>query len=173
MALGGVLATASASATSSCSAPLIATSARFSAGLIAPGVRGSAPPESARAAEMLLTLRDPRFAALVFGLAIPASVLFQAYISYLVAPLRLLPRLDRNPPILMIFFLAALAAGPLGGRLAEAGVPAGLTALNWAALAGTSLVLVSTPPGISPRAWRCSGPAPAMGWSAAPRCPWR
>ena len=132
------------------SAGLIATSALLSAGLIAPGVgRSASLTVRPRLREMLLTLRDARFAALVFGLAIPANVLLQAFISYLVA-LTLDSFGASTADIgrtLMLYFLAAVVVGPLGGRLVEAGVPAGLTALIGAALAGIALVVVATAPG--------------------------
>ena len=131
------------------SAGLIATSALLSAGLIAPGVgRSASLTVRPRLREMLRTLRDARFAALVFGLAIPANVLLQAFISYLVA-LTLDSFGASTADIgrtLMLYFLAAVVVGPLGGRLVEAGVPAGLTALIGAALAGVALVVVATAP---------------------------
>ena len=127
------------------SAALIAISALLSARFIAPGIaKSDAQSGRPELKEILATLRNGRFTALVFGLAIPANVLLQAFISYLVA--LTLDSLGASIAdigrTLMLYFLGVIVVGPLGGRGAEAGLPVGLIALFGAALAGASLTLV-------------------------------
>ncbi len=124
------------------SAALIAMSMLLSARFIAPGVvknaRGGA---TLSLAAIVAPLRVKRFAALVFGLAIPANVLLQAFISYLVALTfdsfgASTADISRA---LMLCYLGILLAGPLGGRLSEAGIPVGQVALAATLLAGVAL----------------------------------
>lgn len=127
------------------SAALIAISALLSARFIAPGIaKSDAQSGRPELKEILATLRNGRFTALVFGLAIPANVLLQAFISYLVA--LTLDSLGASIAdigrTLMLYFLGVIVVGPLGGRGAEAGLPVGLIALFGAVLAGASLTLV-------------------------------
>lgn len=131
------------------SATLIAFSAVLSARLIArDAARSDGQVQHLRARDILATLRNAHFSALVFGLAIPANVLLQAFISYLVA--LTLDALGASTAdigrALMVYFLAVIAVGPLGGRAAEAGFPVGLIALSGAALAGASLTLTAASP---------------------------
>jgi hypothetical protein len=97
---------------------------------------------------MFHTLRDRRFAALVFGIAIPANVLLQAFVSYLGA--LTLNALGASTAdigrTLMLYFLCIAAVGPLGGRLAEAGASAIVIVLAGATMAGASLTLVALSP---------------------------
>jgi MFS family permease len=133
------------------SAGLVATSVALSGRLIGPGVHGTGGGgERPRMGEMLQTLMDRRFAALIFGLVVPAGVVLQAFLSYLAA--LTLDSLGASTAdigrILMIFVLAVCAVGPLGGRLSQAGIPPNLTALAGASLAGASLTLVSVAPSV-------------------------
>jgi predicted MFS family arabinose efflux permease len=132
------------------SAGLIAASVALSARLIPPAVRGAEARDRPRLADMLGTLRDRRFAAMIFGLAIPAGITLQAFASYLAA--LTLDSLGVSTAdigrILTMFMLAVVAAGPLGGRLASAGVPVGPGAFAGAVLAGLSLLPVAISPGV-------------------------
>lgn len=66
-------------------------------------------------------LRNHRFAALVFGIAIPANILLQAFISFLVAlELNALGASTADTGrILMTYFLAIVFVGPAAPRLLE------------------------------------------------------
>ncbi|HEX6144763.1 MAG TPA: MFS transporter [Geminicoccaceae bacterium] len=87
-------------------------------------------------------LRDRTFAALVLGIAIPAGVLLQAFVAYLVA--LTLDDLDASTAdigrTLMLYFLAIALVGPLAGRAAEAWAPVSAIASTGAFLSGASLL---------------------------------
>ncbi len=132
------------------SAGMIAVSALLSAWLIAPGVgKGVEESERLSLGAMLAPIHNWRFAALVFGLAVPANVLLQAFISYLVA--LTLDALGASTAdigrTLMLYFLGVILFGPLGGRLAEAGVAVSHIAMAGAALAGAGLLAFAVWPG--------------------------
>jgi predicted MFS family arabinose efflux permease/HAMP domain-containing protein len=94
---------------------------------------------------ILATMRNQRFAALVFGIAIPTGVVVQAFISYTVA--LTLDSLGASSAdigrTLMIYFLAIALVGPLAGRAAERGVPVPAIAMSGGFLAGVSLFAVA------------------------------
>lgn len=98
---------------------------------------------------ILATMRNRRFAVLVFGIAIPAGVVVQAFISYMVA--LTLDSLGASSAdigrTLMIYFLAIALIGPLSGRAAEGGFPVPALALSGGLLAGISLLAVAVWPG--------------------------
>lgn len=149
-ALGGVLADRLGQANVFLlSATLIVISALLILWFVAPtgssetaaAVRVARPP-------ILATMRNRRFAVLVFGIAIPAGVVVQAFISYMVA--LTLDSLGASSAdigrTLMIYFLAIALVGPVAGRVAEGGVPLPAMALSGAFLAGTSLLAVAVWP---------------------------
>jgi MFS family permease len=84
-------------------------------------------------------LRSVRFSALVFGIAIPANVLTQAFISFLVA--LHMEALDASASdtgrILMAYFLAVALVSPVAGRFSEYRLQPTHVALTGALLAGT------------------------------------
>ncbi len=89
-------------------------------------------------------LHSLRFAALVFGVAIPANILMQAFISFLVA-------LQLNAigasaadigRILMTYFLAIALVGPVAPRLFEHRISPTYVGLLGAVLSGISLSVV-------------------------------
>jgi predicted MFS family arabinose efflux permease len=151
VALGGVLADRlGPSNVFLVSAALIATSALLSWWLIAPEIGRSrqemAP--SDRVAKWR-ALADPRLAALIFGIAIPAAVVLQAFVSYLAA-------ITMNAQgasaaeigrILMLYFVAVMGVSPLAGRLQDLlRLPGAVLCLAGAALAGLALVPVALAP---------------------------
>jgi len=99
-------------------------------------------------APIISVLRNRHFAILVFGIAIPANVLLQAFISYLVA--LSLSSLGASPAdigrTLMIYFTAVAIVGPFGGRAAERGVPVSMIAQAGGLIAGFSLLAVALSP---------------------------
>mgnify|MGYP000100221006 CR=1 FL=1 len=125
------------------SAALIAVSTMLSAWFIAPGVATSAGANGSFSLKAIVApLRNARFSALVFGLAIPANVLLQAFISFLVA--LVLNSLGASTAdigrTLMLYFLGVIVTGPVGGRLVEAGLPVVSVALVGSGLAGAALI---------------------------------
>jgi len=127
------------------SAVLIAVSALLAVWFIAPGAAKTDPGEGRlEITKVLATLKSARFSALVFGLAVPANVLLQAFISYLLA--LTLDSLGASTSdigrTLMLYFLGIIVASSLGGRAAEAGLSVGLLALLGSLLAGASLSFV-------------------------------
>ncbi len=98
---------------------------------------------------LIASLRNVRFALLVFGVTIPASVLLQAFLSYLVA--LTLDDLGASTAdigrTLMTYFIAAALCSTLAGRGAERGVPREIIALSGQLLAGSALLLAAAWPG--------------------------
>lgn len=98
------------------------------------------------------TISCRRFAALVFGIAIPAGIVLQAFIAYLVA-LTLdaagasVADIGRT---LMLYFLAVALVGPLAGRIIEAGRTPAQLAFAGAAVTATTLLLAGSLPGQLP-----------------------
>jgi MFS family permease len=88
-------------------------------------------------------LRSYRFSALVFGIAIPANVILQAFISYLVA--LYLNELGASAAdtgrILMVFFLMIALMGPATARITDARFNPTLVAVLGAILSGVSLMI--------------------------------
>ncbi|MDC1287335.1 MFS transporter [Gammaproteobacteria bacterium] len=86
-------------------------------------------------------LRSLRFASLVFGIAIPANVLLQAFISYLVA--LQLDALGASAAdigrVLMTYFLALALIGPMAPRLFESRFHPTQVCLFGALLSGLAL----------------------------------
>ena len=132
------------------SAALVATSAMLALWFVKP-VAGSRQVDSLKSSKMpiLAALRDMHFASLVFGVAIPANVLLQAFICYLVT--LSLSALGAPPAdigrTLMIYFIAVAIFGSFGGRVAERGVSVTLIALAGSLVAGLSLLPVAFGPG--------------------------
>jgi MFS family permease len=143
-ALGGVLADRLGQSTVFLvSAGLIVVSALLIARFLSPVDAGTGVAPARRGLTRLFApLRDRRFAALVFGIAIPANVLLQAYISYLVA--LTLDALGASTAdigrTLMLYFLAIAVVGPLAGRAAETRLPVTAIALVGALLSGAALL---------------------------------
>ena len=86
-------------------------------------------------------LGNLRFAALVFGIAVPANVLLQAFISYLVAL-----QMDAigasaadTGRILMVYFLVVALVSPVAGRFSEFRLQPSQIALTGAVLAGIAM----------------------------------
>ena len=94
---------------------------------------------------LLAPLRNVRFALLVFGISIPASVLLQAFVSFLVA--LTLDQIGISTAdigrTLMTYFIAAALFSTLAGRAAERGVPGEIIALSGQLLAGCALLLAA------------------------------
>jgi MFS family permease len=97
-------------------------------------------------------LNSRRFASLVFGIAIPAGIVLQAFIAYLVAL-----TLDASGAsvadigrTLMLYFLAVALVGPLAGRIIEAGGTPTQLALAGAAVSAAALLLAGSLPGQLP-----------------------
>ncbi|GAB5374409.1 MAG: hypothetical protein AcusKO_08710 [Acuticoccus sp.] len=150
VALGGVLADRLGQANVFLlSAAMVAASVVLSVAFIAPeGTRESAggrPAERFSLRKIFAPLGDARFAAVSMGISIPAGVVMQAFICYLVAitlDARGYSTADTGRA-LMLYFLSVVAAGPVGGRLALHGVPVSLVAFGGAAAAGVSLAAFS------------------------------
>jgi len=128
------------------SATLIVISALLILWLVAPtGGNESAPAPPAARAPILAIVRNQRFAVLIFGIAIPAGVVVQAFISYMVA--LTLDSLGASSAdigrTLMLYFLAIAIVGPVAGRVAEGGVPLPAMVFSGGLLAGTSLLSVA------------------------------
>ena len=112
-----------------------------------PGRRG--PPIAAddqagqTAASIWAPLRSHRFSTLVFGIAIPANALMQAFISYLVA--LYLNELGATTAdtgrILMVFFLMIALMGPATARVTDGRFDPALVAILGASISGVSLLL--------------------------------
>ncbi len=124
------------------SAALIVVSCGLSAWMIAPGTaKGHGGRERLSLQAIAAPLRNRRFASVAFGLAIPSGVVLQAFTSYLVAIT--LDSIGTSTAdigrALMLYFMGVVAAGPLGGRLADAGVAVDKVALAGAFLSGASL----------------------------------
>jgi len=88
-------------------------------------------------------LRSLRFACLVFGIAIPANVLLQAFISYLVA--LYLHELGASAAdtgrTLMVYFLMIALMGPTTARVTDDRFDPDLVVVLGAVLSGTSLLV--------------------------------
>ena len=87
-------------------------------------------------------LRSLRFVGLVLGIAIPANVLLQAYVTYLAA--LVLDSLGASSGdigrMVMTYFVLVGLASPVAARIAQERVPAPVLALAGAALSGAALV---------------------------------
>lgn len=141
------------------SAALVATSAMLTLWFVKPvsESRHAALPVTQKAPRVptvpkvpiFAALRDMRFAMLVLGVAIPANVLLQAFICYLVA--LSLSALGAPPAdigrTLMIYFIAVAFVGSFGGRVAGRGVPVTWIAQVGSLVAGLSLLPVALGPG--------------------------
>jgi len=88
-------------------------------------------------------LRSYRFSALVFGIAIPANVLMQAFISYLVALYlhELGATASDTGRTLMVFFLMIALMGPATARVTDGRFDPALVAVLGAILSGLSLLV--------------------------------
>jgi hypothetical protein len=88
-------------------------------------------------------LRSHRFSTLVFGIAIPANVLMQAFICYLVA--LYLNQLGATAAdtgrTLMVFFLMIALMGPATARITEGRLDPALVVVLGSVLSGFSLLL--------------------------------
>lgn len=94
---------------------------------------------------LLASLANLRFAALVFGIALPSNIVLQAFVSYTVA--LSLDRLGASPAdigrTLMVYFLAVALVGPLSGRAAERGVPLSYVAVVGAIIPAAALLVAA------------------------------
>ena len=88
-------------------------------------------------------LRSHRFSTLVFGIAIPAQVLMQAFISYLVALYlhELGASVADTGRTLMVFFLMIALMGPATARVTDGRFDPALVTLLGAILSGVSLLV--------------------------------
>ena len=90
-------------------------------------------------------LQNGRFAALVFGIAIPANTMVQAFISFLVA--LQLDSLGASPAdigrTLMTYFLAIALFGPVAPRLFERHISPSQASAIGASLAGAGLCAIA------------------------------
>jgi predicted MFS family arabinose efflux permease len=88
-------------------------------------------------------LRSHRFATLVLGVAIPANVLMQAFISYLVALHlnELGASVADTGRTLMVFFLMIALMGPATARVTDGRFDPALVAILGAIISGVSLLL--------------------------------
>ncbi|TFH44214.1 MAG: MFS transporter, partial [Lysobacterales bacterium] len=88
-------------------------------------------------------LRSYRFSALIFGIAIPANVLMQAFISYLVALYlnELGASVADTGRTLMVFFLMIALMGPATARVTDGRFDPALVAVLGAVLSGLSLLM--------------------------------
>jgi predicted MFS family arabinose efflux permease len=120
----------------------VAVSALLAIWFVVPGAAGSGSQTgNLKITRLLATFRSARFSALVLGLALPANVLLQAFISYLLA--LTLDSLGASTSdigrILMLYFLGIIVVSSLSGRAAESGLSVGLLALLGSLLASVSL----------------------------------
>jgi len=144
-ALGGVLADRlGQSEVFLVSTGLIIVSALLIVRFLSPtDTRAGANPQTRGQPMLWAPLRDRQFTALVLGIVIPAGVLLQAFVSYLVA--LMLDGLGASTAdigrTLMLYFLAIALVGPLAGRAAEARLPTSAIALAGALLSGAALLL--------------------------------
>ena len=151
VALGGVLADRlGPSNVFLVSATLIATSALLSWWLIAPEI-GKSRPQMAPMDTVAKwhALADPRLAALIFGIAVPAAVVLQAFVSYLAAIMMNAQGASAAEigRILMLYFVTVMGVSPLAGRLQELlRLPGAILCLAGAALASLALVPVALAP---------------------------
>ena len=147
-ALGGVLADRLGQDTVfAISAGLVLISGLLAYGLLparAPGPGSPADQPKDYMPPIWQPLRNLRFAALVFGIAIPANVLLQAFISFLAA--LQLDALGATPAdigrTLMTCFLAIVLVGPVAPRLFAGRLEASHVALIGSILSGFALWLV-------------------------------
>jgi len=88
-------------------------------------------------------LANRRFAVLALGIAIPANVLLQAFIAYLVALVldSLGASISDIARTLMLYYLMIALVGPLAARAAERRLPLAYVAAAGAALSGAALAL--------------------------------
>ncbi|MCZ6487493.1 MAG: MFS transporter, partial [Gammaproteobacteria bacterium] len=95
------------------------------------------------AASIWAPLRSHRFSTQVFGIAIPANVLMQAFISYLVA--LYLNQLGASAAdtgrTLMVFFLMIALMGPVTARVTDGRFDPALVSVLGAIISGVSLLL--------------------------------
>lgn len=88
-------------------------------------------------------LRSHRFSTLVFGVAIPANVLLQAFISYLVALYlhELGASASDTGRVLMVYFLTIALMAPATARLTDGRFDPALAAVLGAVVSGASLLV--------------------------------
>jgi MFS family permease/methyl-accepting chemotaxis protein len=89
------------------------------------------------------TLSNGRFSALVFGIAIPANILMQAFIAYLVALYmnELGASTSDTGRTLMSYFLMIYFIGPISAKLFEKKIPPSIVTILGAVIAGFSLLI--------------------------------
>jgi predicted MFS family arabinose efflux permease len=152
-ALGGVLADRLGfAAVFLISAGLIAAAALLALRFLPARDQAAAVERSARLVPPLLApMRDLRFAGLVLGIAIPANILVQAFMSYLVA--LVLDSLGASAGdigrTLMSYFVVVALVSPPVAQLAENRLPPALLALLGGALSGVALL----PAALWPSTW--------------------
>jgi predicted MFS family arabinose efflux permease len=96
-----------------------------------------------RPASIWAPLRSHRFSTLVFGIAIPANVLMQAFISYLVALYlnELGASVADTGRTLMVFFLMIALMGPATARLTDGRFDPAVVAVLGAIVSGLALLM--------------------------------
>ncbi len=134
------------------SAVLIGVSAVLSFWLIAPGAGSNAGSEDRFSLRAIFApLRNRRFLAVLMGVAVPMGVIMQAFVSYLVA--LTLDSLGASTAdigrALTLYFIGVIAAGPLGGSLAQTGLPVRYLAVLAALMAGLALALFAFRPDVT------------------------
>ncbi|MHA1547583.1 MAG: MFS transporter, partial [Alphaproteobacteria bacterium] len=147
-ALGGVLADRLGQANVFLlSAALIALSSLLVAWLVGRSDTSVAV-DNVTVAGMVRALRDMKFSALVFGIAIPANVINQAFISYLVA--LTLDSLGASTAdigrTLMLYFLGVGTVGALAPGIQRFGLRAPVLATGGQLVAGGALLLAAVAP---------------------------
>jgi MFS family permease len=152
-ALGGILADRlGASAVFYISAGLVLTSAMLTLQLVPSGqrMRSAEPAHQPAAIAIAAIFRNYRFMVLLAGIAVPANVLLQAFICYLVAlQLNALGATASGVArTLMLYFLMVALVGPLAGRIDRRLDPV-VVALVGAALSGAGLLAAA----VSPSTW--------------------
>ena len=95
---------------------------------------------------ILRALSNGRFSALIFGIAIPANILMQAFIAYLVALYmnELGASTSDTGRTLMSYFLMIYFVGPISAKAFEKTIPPSLVIVIGAVIAGFSLLLAGT-----------------------------
>jgi len=98
-----------------------------------------------KSSSILAPLGNGRFAALVFGIAIPANVLMQAFIAYLVALYmnELGFTSSDTGQVLMSYFLMIYMVGPAAARLFDNRISPAVVTVCGASVAGLSLLVAA------------------------------
>ena len=98
-----------------------------------------------KSSSIMAPLANGRFAALVFGIAIPANVLMQAFIAYLVALYmnELGFTSSDTGQVLMSYFLMIYIVGPAAAKFFDKKISPAVAAICGASVAGLSLLVAA------------------------------